>query len=115
MGNSREELLERVSRSIDIMQDIHADSRTPRAAAMKLVDPIRALTDYRRALRKEIFIVAADNPAYATAVASLKQVTDTLATDLVAHERHMQFVSQAAQAAAAVFKVAIAVGAVVGI
>jgi len=111
MGNCREELLERVTRSIDILRDIQSDSRTPLNAAIAVVEPLRKLTDYRRAMRIKEFHIAAQNPAYGTAVASLMQVTNTLATDLDTYEKHMEFVEQVVQAAAAVLAVVIAVGA----
>lgn len=114
MSDQREELLERVTRTISTMQAIQADSRTPLQSALDIVEPLRQLTDYRRALRAKAFAVAANDPGYAQAIARLKQVADTLATDLVTFQRHAEFVAQAAQAADAVLKVAIAVGALAG-
>lgn len=51
-----------------------------------------------------MFEIAATDARYAAAIGQLKQITDTLATDLVAHESHMQFVAMAAQAVDAVLK-----------
>lgn len=111
MPDRREELLERVTLVINALQNIQADSRTPLDAALAVVEPIRKLTDYRRAMRRIEFQIHAGMAEYQAAVSQLRRISDTLAADLVAHQTHMQHVALAAQAADAVLSVAIAVGA----
>jgi hypothetical protein len=110
MSDHREELLERVARAIDILQAIQAGPRTPIETATDVVEPIRKLTECRRALRAQAFEVAANMPEYSEAIARLKQVTDSAAMDLDAFEGHAAVVTQAMQAADAVLRLAIATG-----
>jgi hypothetical protein len=109
--NHRDQLLERISRTIDMLQKVQADSRTPIQSALDIVDSIRKLTECRRALRAKAFEIAAEQPDYARATSKLREIADTVATDLGAFEQHAELVAQAAQAADAVVRVTTAVGA----
>jgi hypothetical protein len=111
MDDKRDDLLERVARTIDMLQAIQADSRTPIQGALDVVGPIRKLTECRRAMRAKAFELSADQPDYKAAVARLQQVAETAANDLAVFELHAELVAQAAQAADAVLRVAVAVGA----
>lgn len=113
MAENIKELLDQLDKAIETLQDIQADSSTPLEAAIAVVPPIRDLDRSRDALLLREFTRDVPNPKYDAAVAKLKDVAAASSKELKTHESNMKFVTAAAQAADAVIKVAIAVGAMV--
>lgn len=107
----REELLERLSRAIQTCEAIHNDSRTPLDHALRLMDHIRTLHKFRRALRRTAFDQATASSEYANAIETLKVLNETIKTEVMAHKKTMDFVNSVAQAVSAVLDLAIRVGA----
>lgn len=107
---SEEELLERLSRAIETCQHIHNDSRTPIDDAMKLIEPIRTLVECRRVLRIKAFRAADSENKYLSAVTSLEKINNTIKAEVMARDKTLEFVENAATAAAAVLDFAIAIG-----
>ena len=110
-NQEREELLERLSRAIQTCEAIHNDSRTPLDHALRLMDHIRNLHRFRRALRRIGFSQATASMEYANAIETLKVLNETIKTEVMAHKRTMDFVNSVAQAVTAVLDLAIKVGA----
>lgn len=107
----REECLERLTRAIQTCEAIHNDSRTPIEDALKLMDHIRTLHKFRRALRRTAFDESTASLEFSAAIASLTVVNETLKADVMAHKTTMEFVNSVAQASSAVLDLAVAVGA----
>ncbi len=106
-----EELLERLSRAIQTCEAIHNDSRTPLDHVLRLMDHIRNLHRFRRALRRTAFNQATASTEYGNAIETLKVLNETIKTEVMAHKKTMDFVNSVAQAASAVLDLAIKVGA----
>lgn len=107
----REECLERLTRAIQTCEAIHNDSRTPIEDALKLMDHIRTLHKFRRALRRTSFDESTASREFSAAIASLTVVNETLKAEIMAHKTTMEFVSSVAQASSAVLDLTVAVGA----
>jgi len=110
-NQEREELLERLSRAIQTCEAIHNDSRTPLEHALRLMDHIRNLHRFRRALRHTAFNQATAPGEYVNAIETLKVLNETIKTDVMAHKKTMDFVNSVAQTASAVLDLAVKVGA----
>ncbi len=113
MNEGIKRLLEQVSQAITALQAVQGDSSTPLEAALAVMVPMRKLDEYRDVLRRKGFEISLDDPDYQAAMEKLKTVSATTAKELATHESNMKLVTAAAQAAAAVLKVAIAVRAIV--
>lgn len=111
INQDQETLFERLSKAIETCQRIHNDSRTPLDDALALVEPIRTLHRCRQALRKAGFQASVNDSKFSAATSSLEKINSTLKADIMAHNRTLGFVKDAATAAAAVLDFAIEVGA----
>ncbi len=111
MNQEQEAFFERLSKAIETCQRIHNDSRTPLDDAIALVEPIRKLHRCRRALRKTAFQDSINDSKFSAATSSLEKINSTLKADIIAHNRTLRFVKDAATAASAVLDFAIEVGA----
>jgi hypothetical protein len=107
MIDSRRELLEHVTKAIDAIQIICSDSRTPLAEAIKLVRPLRRLTDCRRELEEPAFVLDSDTIEYSDTIAKLKKVGSTLKSDLRIRDEHIRFVALAEDAVSAARRIAL--------
>jgi hypothetical protein len=111
MNQEQEIFFERLSKAITTCQEIHNDSRTPLSDALVLTEHIRTLHRCRQALRKEAFQTSGSQ--FEVAVSRLKEINDILKAEIIAHNKTMGFVTDAAMASAAVLDLAIGVGALV--
>jgi len=109
MSNEQESLLESLSKAIDTCQEIHNNSRTPLNDALALTPQIRKLVEAKRTLRRQAFRADDVKNEYSSAMDALNMINRTVKTDILAHQQTMQFVKSAAEAAAAVIDLAIAV------
>ena len=109
-----EVLFEKISRAIDICQEIHNDSRTPLEDAQALTPLIRNLLEYKRKLRASAFTAAGANTEYENAISALGLLNNAVKAEIIAHEQTMGFIKNTADAVTAVLDLAIAVGAIAG-
>ncbi len=110
-GSFDEEIIfEKLSRAIDICQEIQNDSRTPLDDALALTPLIRELVKYKRMLREKAFTAAVVDKEYQRAIKQLKVLNQKVKAKVLAHKKTMEFVENTAEAVAAVVDLAIAVG-----
>ncbi len=109
MSNEQESLLESLSKVIDTCQEMHNDSRTPLDDALALTPHIRKLVEVKRTLRRQAFQADDVNTEYSSAMEALNVINRSVKAEILAHQQTMQFVKSAAEAAAAVLDLAIAV------
>jgi hypothetical protein len=113
MQNRLEELLLGIGRAVEALEVVQSDSHTPARIALEIVDPLRRLTDCRRALRARAFEIAADDPAFVEASHRLQDLTDAVTSDLNVFESQAALVRSAAKAAESVLRIAGAAGALI--
>ena len=113
MKQDIQSVLKHLSEAIKSLQDVQADSSTPLEVAIAVMVPMRRLDKCRDALRAGGFDDKASDADLNIAVAKLKAVTATTASQLAAHESNMKFIAALAQAVDAVIALAATVGATV--
>lgn len=109
MSNEQESLLESLSKAIDTCEEMHNDSRTPLDDALALTPDIRKLLEVKRTLRRQAFQADNVKNEYVSAMDALNVINRSVKAEILAHQKTMQFVNNAAAAAAAVLDLAIAV------
>lgn len=70
---------------------------------------IRKLVEVKRTLRRQAFQLSDVKNEYSSAMSALDVINRTVKAEILAHQKTMQFVKNAAEAAAAVLNLAIAV------
>jgi len=81
------------TRAIETCEAIHNDSRTPLDDALRLMDNIRLLHEYRRALRRTAFTQATASTEYGNALSKLTTLNNTIKARVIQHNKTMGFVN----------------------
>lgn len=98
----QEKVFELLSRTIDTCRELHEDSRTPIKEALELAEILRGLREQKRLLRTKGFNQAEVGAEYLAATSAMHKVVTTIKSEVLAHQRTMEFVNDAAAALSAV-------------